>query len=414
MNIVESAMLQFRRSSGTKLLGSIVISGILGAVVFSLFSLLSNTTASVERDLLGRKSSMSYVVLDSTKMDGNESGRGLGPADIEEVAGISDVNDVIAWAQAGLLTSDSLTPDGVMPKLLWAISEIPGAHPDWTRTVAGTSELQPGEIAVPEKLDDMDFSALLGQTIEVTYQRAIGPDRVEGVPVQLRIAALFDGEAPNNDGPSAVYANIDDVDVWAAANVGRTVEEFKEAGREKAYVQVADVNKVGAVQRELQSRGFHAESQASLLASMQPMFSLVRNIALLLAGVYALTSVLSGLLFGSFVATMRAKLHAVAIVFGISKSKIFATSVLEVGFIAGAISLLCVLFGMVINLVLMLALGGKSWQGIYFPNGLMLPSPTAFAYCVLVPLVLTVTVAAVKLGQSIKSTNVFEVSREGF
>lgn len=414
VNVFESAFLQYRRSSGTKLAGSIVISGVLGAIVFTLFSILANSAASIEDSLLGKESSMSYVVVDSTTAGGNEGGRGLGPADLDEIGGLDGVTRVIPWSKAGLMTTTSLTPEGTMPKILWAASEIPGVHPQWTTTVAGNSELKPGEIAVPEKMEELDFSALLGQTIEVTYQRAVGPGMVEGVPVRLRVAALFDGEAPNNDGPGAVYANLADVDTWAAENMGVSVEQFQEYGRVKAYARVADANDVAAVQRELQNRGFHAESQASLLAAMQPVFSLLRNIALVLGGVYALTAVLSGLLFGSFVATMRAKLHAVTIVFGVSKSRIFVTSVLEVGFIAATISLLAVLFGIAMNCVLMLAVGGKSWQGIYFLEGFILPSPTAFAYCVLVPLVLTVAVAAVKLGRAINATNVFEVSREGF
>lgn len=281
---------------------------------------------------------------------------------VEEISALPAVSAVLPWDEAGLLQEDgNPLPDEW--QVVWAAAEIPGAHPEWNATLHD-GELQAGEIALPDALDDHDLSELLGTQLSFTHQVSTSPGRVVGESVQLTVAALYDADAPSNDGPGRVYASSSDVLSWAADNAGLTPSAYGEAGYRKLYVAADSAADVSTVHRELQRAGYSAESWAAASVAVEGFGGIIASASRFLPFLAALLAVVLGIACGIQIPALRARSIALARAFGESMRSAVASILAEALVIAVGLSVVALAAGAVIILAVGVCAGGATLGGL--------------------------------------------------
>lgn len=201
---------------------------------------------------------------------------------------------------------------------------------------------------MPDAVNGHDLKALLGTTINVSYQRKTKASEAEAVPTKLKVVGLYDSSRPNNDGPDTVYVNVDDAKNWEAANAGMSPQAFDKQGVSRAYVEADSRAHVADVHRQLSQAGFSATSQADVVGYADQMTSDVQRMQTILIVVICVAALVLGVSVGSTISRQRGSQIAVFKAFGRSGEWILGCLEMEALFIGVVMALGIVIVGLVL------------------------------------------------------------------
>lgn len=367
MNLATHAWLNFRHSSLRQARLTLVIVVLLGcaALVTQAF-LAARAQASIDRVDQGTR--LNYVVVDQD--DGHGDQPDLDEAAVARIRGLDHVKAVHGWSQAGLLADDDALSTR-LPQPVWAASEVPGVPPTTTAFDGTPRALRSGEILLPDSWSGRSTKDLLGRTVALTYQRKVRSGEVEGVPVKLRVAGLFDSSAPNNDGPDTAYVNDADARTWEAANATGSTGRVT-IPRSRVYVEADSRADVGEVQKELTTAGFSSTSEADAVSMIDPLSADLASASTLLVVVLILAFLVMGIQFGSIVSHHRRAEIGVMKSFGTSTGGAIGLVLLESVFMALALfTAMVVLAALVIAALGLLAACGVPLAGFRLSGGML-------------------------------------------
>ncbi|WCC79585.1 ABC transporter permease [Cutibacterium equinum] len=340
MSAPRHAWVSLRRSSLPRQRWFIVILALLGGCVLAMNTIVAgHVRDQIDAADVGKR--LNYVVVDS-------SGRGSnGPIDAaarQQIMAMNHVAGFYEWSQAGLLCDD----DNGLPQIVWATAQIPDVPPVTVAFDGRTRPLRSGEVIVPDAVNGRDLKALLGTTINVSYQRKTKASEAEAVPTKLKVVGLYDSSRPNNDGPDTVYINVEDAKKWEAANAGMSPQAFDKQGVSRAYVEADSRAHVADVHRQLSQAGFAATSQADVVGYADQMTSDTQRMQIVLIVVICLSALVLGVSVGSTISRQRGSQIAVFKAFGRSGEWILGCLEMEAFLLGVVMALAIVVVGLVL------------------------------------------------------------------
>ena len=296
MSASRHSWMSLRRSSLPRQRWFIVILALLGGCALAMNTIVAgHVRDQIDTADVGKR--LNYVVVD-------------GPIDAaarQQMMGMNHVAEVYEWSQAGLLSDG----DNGLPQIVWATAQIPDIPPATVSFDGHTRPLRSGEVIVPDAVNGHDLKDLLGETINVSYQRKTKASEAEAVPTKLKVVGLYDTSRPNNDGPDTVYVNVEDAKNWEAANAGMSPQTFDRQGVTRAYVEADSRAHVADVHRQLSQAGFSATSQADVVGYADQMTSHAQRMQTVLIVVIRLAALVLGVSVGSTISRQRGSQIAV-------------------------------------------------------------------------------------------------------
>lgn len=340
MSASRHAWVSLRRSSLPRQRWFIIVRALLGGCALAMNTIVAGHVRD-QIDAADAGKRLNYVVVDST---GRGSSGPINAAARRQMMGMDHVAKVYEWSQAGLLCDD----DNGLPQIVWATAQIPDVPPATVAFDGPTRPVRPGEVIVPDAVNGHDLKALLGTTINVSYQRKTKASEAEAVPTKLKVVGLYDSSRPNNDGPDTVYVNVDDAKNWEAANAGMSPQAFDKQGVSRAYVEADSRAHVADVHRQLSQAGFSATSQADVVGYADQMTSDVQRMQTILIVVICVAALVLGVSVGSTISRQRGSQIAVFKAFGRSGEWILGCLEMEALFIGVVMALGIVIVGLVL------------------------------------------------------------------
>lgn len=340
MSASRHAWVSLRRSSLPRQRWFIIVLALLGGCALAMNTIVAGHVRD-QIDAADAGKRLNYVVVDST---GRGSNGPINAAARRQMMGMDHVAKVYEWSQAGLLCDD----DNGLPQIVWATAQIPDVPPATVAFDGPTRPVRPGEVIVPDAVNGHDLKALLGTTINVSYQRKTKASEAEAVPTKLKVVGLYDSSRPNNDGPDTVYVNVDDAKNWEAANAGMSPQAFDKQGVSRAYVEADSRAHVADVHRQLSQAGFSATSQADVVGYADQMTADVQRMQTILIVVICVAALVLGVSVGSTISRQRGSQIAVFKAFGRSGEWILGCLETEAFLIGVVMALGIVVVGLVL------------------------------------------------------------------
>lgn len=255
-------------------------------------------------------------------------------AGLRRMAGVDRV-DTSLEASVGLETSGSVIT-------LFAVSMSGIPIVDGSLPGAGLSGQQ---VVLPATADGVVLSDLVGRSVKVEYterlREGLGTSRQATVDVVATSDPSFQVDAP-----LAGYAAEPLVLRLAAARAGVAESDYLDTlGYSRLDLRATSVDRVDAVTRALQDKGFHAVSQLQRLDEVPGVLQLVRAGTAVLFGLLLIIGVTCTLAIAHGVASERATEVATMRVFGWRSGRITAVYVAE----AAVVATLAVIAGCVVG-----------------------------------------------------------------
>ncbi|USY21685.1 FtsX-like permease family protein [Nocardiopsis exhalans] len=246
----------------------------------------------------------------SVEIDSVQSGEGVTLDDrtLSEIADLPDVEAVRPWLQEGFLLVDQDYPAGV----LWATPRTGYGQPPVTDHLGeepmAPDDLGDNEVILPDQASGVDLSALLGDTVEVEYTIATGPETGEPGYTEFRVVGLYDSGFGASDGPGSAYVSLSTVRELVAARQMVAPEDFgARVAYPKAVVEVSEEEAVLDVQRVLAEQGFAVSSMQSLTSEVPGSVRLVQALTWVLIAAVTVYCAGTGASFGADVVRNRRK-----------------------------------------------------------------------------------------------------------
>lgn len=347
------AWTSFRRSLLPEHRTFLIVFALLAALAMVGGSMLAATSAESYAGL-SKESALTLIEVNSSAPGGTKPVTGAAVSSFEGLPGVQSFHE---WAQAGLLTGDGITQDGVTPVVLWATAAVPTLQGPFQGPHGKIDNIECGTIVAPRKVGSLDLTPFVGQRERFTFQRKTGgAGQMDAVPVDVTIVSFHDGTTNGLDGQEAAYACPDQVLSWAAAANGQTTSQLRDTRIDKVFVRVRSVDDVEPVLKRITDDGYAAGSMYRALGQLPQALQLLRVFALALGAFMALGCAVVGSSIGASYATTRRRIVGLLRALGWSRGRVFAVSLTELvilGLCAGvlAVALAAVAAGVLSRLV---------------------------------------------------------------
>lgn len=201
---------------------------------------------------------------------------GITSKDIERMAAISGVVDVLPNTSVGIYAADGST---------WALTlhvlNPANLPPDLPESAA--DEVVSDSIVVPDEADGSNLSALVGQAVPVSYTRMTGDSTGELSEREVRFAASYESTWQGY-GPGVALASEDLVLELLAARGGLQPEDYlATVGLTAVTVTSSSSDQVPQVTAELRNLGFTAVPMGDRLGTLPGIFAIFPQILLVAA-----------------------------------------------------------------------------------------------------------------------------------
>ncbi|NYH79077.1 putative ABC transport system permease protein [Actinopolyspora biskrensis] len=241
-----------RRRSGSSIrrtLGSLVVLTIL---VSALAGVASGARSTVEREVLRAGGS---TRIELSAIESGRSVRDLDTEGLDRARGIEHVENVIPDYVSTIYTgsSDPTAPTFDLTTHSWR----PSPRPSIVRGEV-PQPLQPGQLVVPARSGDVDFTPYVGGELSAAHTEATGERSGTPAHTDFTVVATYD-PAWQLDGPDVAYVAPETAAALAAAKAGVSPEQYRSVtGALSAVVSVTEQRHVPTVTHELRRLGFSA------------------------------------------------------------------------------------------------------------------------------------------------------------
>lgn len=272
----------------------------------------SAAAAAADRDGAGRV--VEIDVVDSTTR--------LTARNLERLRQLQGVQSVAVSIRVPLgLKTDSI------PGVLLHTAVIGRRTPPLT---AGTYNLQPGDVIVPQRVQGSDLKTGVGKRFTFESQRAVGIGKGEGAGYRLRIVGTYDSSY-QVDGADTAYITESDAVALAAMANGVSVHRFRrEIGFERAEVSVSNAKQVPKVLSEVQKLGLPATTLAQRYQQLPAALALTQIFGRVLGAI--LIILVGGMAASQTAASVRSRWTEIGVLraVGFGRLAVMATFTFEV------------------------------------------------------------------------------------
>lgn len=290
-------------------------------VAFALVCLMATATLlAYAQDNISGSAANRSVEIDSAQ---SREGVRLDDRTLGEITALPEVEAVHPWFQEGFLLVDQNHLAGV----LWATPRMEYGQPPLIDHIgeepAALDDLSDNEVVLPDQASGVDLSVLLGETVEVEYTVATGPDTGEPGYAEFRVVGLYDSGFGTPDGPGAAYLSSSTVRELVAAREMVAPEDLgARVAYPKAVVKVSEEEFVLEVQRDLAEQGFAVSSVQSLTSEVPSSTRLLQVLTWVLIVVVTAYCAGTGASFGANVVRNRRKEVGLLKAVGFSQSRV--------------------------------------------------------------------------------------------
>ena len=201
---------------------------------------------------------------------------GITSKDIERMAAIPGVVDVLPNASVGIYAADGSTWSLTLHVLNPA--NLPPDMPE-----AAAEEVVNDGVVVPDKADGSDLAALVGEAVPVSYTRMTGESTGELSQREVRFVASYESTWQGY-GPGVALASEDLVLELLAARGGLPTDDYlATVGLTAVTVTAASSDEVPQVTAELRDLGFTAVPVSDRLGTLPGVFAVFPQLLLVAA-----------------------------------------------------------------------------------------------------------------------------------